>query len=262
MGVRALSAALILARRIHWQVILFLEEKTVLRFLAIATDYDSTLATDGYAYPPALTALRQAQAAGRKLILITGRELESLHSVFPAMTIFDLVVAENGALMYVPSTARERLLCQAAPNGLLTALRQRGVRPLSAGRCVIATVTPQETAVERTIHDLGVHWDITMNRESVMVLPQGVNKGTGFTAALAELGLLAENVMGIGDAENDHAFLRLCGLSVAVGNAIPELKKEVELVTQATFGAGVAEALAHLRSIDPENSNGNVGLRT
>jgi hypothetical protein len=249
------------AHRIHWHDIFILEEKTVLRFLAIASDYDSTLATDGYAYPPALTALRQAQAAGRKLILITGRELESLHSVFPAITMFDLVVAENGALLYSPATARERLLCQAAPNGLLSALRQRGVRPLSAGRCVIATVTPQEATVERTIDELRMPWDITMNRESVMVLPQGVNKGTGFIAALAELGLQAESVMGIGDAENDHAFLRLCGLSVAVGNAIPELKKEAGFVTQATCGAGVAEALAHLRSIDPENSNGSVGLR-
>ena len=222
-----------------------------MRFLAIASDYDETLATDGCAYPPALAALEQAQAAGRKLILVTGRELESLRSVFPAVRLFDLVVAENGALLYSPSTNRERLLCQAAPNGLLTALRRGGVRPLSAGRCVIATVTPHEIVVKQTLQELHLNWEVIMNRESVMVLPQGVHKGTGLAAALEDLGLSAESVMGIGDAENDHAFLRSCGLSVAVGNAIATLKRDVQLVTKGERGAGVAEAVAHLRSIDP-----------
>jgi phosphoglycolate phosphatase (TIGR01487 family) len=222
-----------------------------LRFRAIATDYDSTLATEGHAFPPALNALREAQAAGRKLILVTGRELESLRSVFPGMNLFDLVVAENGALLFFPRSSRERLLCQAVPNGLLTNLQQKGVTPLSAGRCVIATVTPQEQVVEQTIEQLHLHWQIIMNRESVMVLPRGINKGTGFTAAMAELGLMPKEAMCIGDAENDHDFLRICGLSVAVGNSIPSLKEEADFVTKGERGAGVVEALAHLREIDP-----------
>ena len=41
-----------------------------------------------------------------------------------------------------------------------------------------------------------------------MVLPAGVNKATGLAAALAELGLSPHNVVGVGDAENDHAFLQ------------------------------------------------------
>ena len=222
-----------------------------MRFRAIATDYDETLATEGRAYPPALSALRREQKAGRKLILVTGREVESLRSVFPAITVFDLVVAENGALLYYPSTSQERLLCQAAPNGLLTALRREKLRPLSAGRCVIATVTPYETLVRQKIRDLRLQWEVIMNRESVMVLPRGVDKATGLKAALAEFGLSGENAMGIGDAENDHAFLRTCGLPVAVANALPALKQEVRLVTTAARGAGVAEAVAYLRTVDP-----------
>jgi len=225
-----------------------------LRFRAIATDYDSTLATENYAFPPALAALRQAKAEGRKLVLVTGRELESLRSVFSGITMFDLVVAENGALLYTPSSSRERLLCQAVPNGLFTALERRAVTPLSAGRCIIGTVTPHEQLVEQTISQLHLPWHIIMNRESVMVLPRGINKGTGFEAALGELGLTADQAMGIGDAENDHDFLRLCGLSVAVGNAIPSLKEQVQLVTKAARGAGVVEALAHLRAVDPPDS--------
>ena len=46
--------------------------------------------------------------------------------------------------------------------------------------------------------------------------------------------------MGIGDAENDHAFLRLCGYGVAVANALPLLKENADFVTEDPRGAGVA----------------------
>ena len=79
-----------------------------------------------------------------------------------------------------------------------------------------------------------------------MVLPAGVDKATGFRAAMAELRLPASSVIGIGDAENDYAFLSLCGFSVAVANAIPSLKQQVHAVTSGADGAGVVEVLQKL----------------
>jgi len=49
-----------------------------------------------------------------------------------------------------------------------------------------------------------------------MVLPAGINKASGLPAALARLRLSPLNVVGIGDAENDTAFLQACGCAVAV----------------------------------------------
>jgi hydroxymethylpyrimidine pyrophosphatase-like HAD family hydrolase len=73
-----------------------------------------------------------------------------------------------------------------------------------------------------------------------------VDKSTGFWAALAELRLPSASAVGIGDAENDYAFLSLCGFSVAVANAIPSLKERVHLVTSGEDGAGVVEVLQKL----------------
>ena len=61
-----------------------------------------------------------------------------------------------------------------------------------------------------------------------MILPSGINKATGLAAALDEMGLSAHNVVGIGDAENDHAFLRAVGYGVAVANALPKLKETAD----------------------------------
>ena len=71
-----------------------------MRFRVVAADYDGTLANDGRVAKNTLETLACVQESGRKLVLVTGRELESLQSVFPELGLFDLVVAENGALLY------------------------------------------------------------------------------------------------------------------------------------------------------------------
>lgn len=65
-----------------------------------------------------------------------------------------------------------------------------------------------------------------------MVLPSGINKATGLSAALTRLELSPHNVVAVGDAENDHAFLDVCECSVAVANALPMLKERADWVTQ------------------------------
>jgi hydroxymethylpyrimidine pyrophosphatase-like HAD family hydrolase len=216
------------------------------RWQAIAADYDGTLANNGRVAKDTLQTLQRVRGSGRKVVLITGRELESLQTVFTELDLFDLIVAENGALLYHPSTGEEKLLGKIPPVAFVEMLRQSGANPLSVGRGIVATVKPYETAVYQAIHALGLDLQVIFNRESVMTLPVGVDKGTGFRAALAELGLASASVVGFGDGENDFAFLSLCGFSVAVANAIPSLKDCVHLVTSGEDGAGVAEVLQKL----------------
>jgi phosphoglycolate phosphatase (TIGR01487 family) len=217
-----------------------------MRFQLVASDYDGTLANDGRVAKSTLTVLDRVRESGRKLLLITGRELESLQSVFPELGLFDLVVAENGALLYWPSTGQEKVLGDTPPPAFVEMLQRSGANPLSVGRSIVATVEPHEVEVYKAIRELGLNMQVIFNRESVMVLPSGMDKSTGLRAALAELGLAASSVLGIGDAENDYAFLGLCGFSVAVANAIPSLKERVDLVTSAADGAGVVEVLQKL----------------
>jgi len=217
-----------------------------MRFRVVAVDYDGTLANGGRIKKNTLETLARVRESGRRLLLVTGRELESLRSVFPELGLFDLIAAENGALLYHPSTGEEKLLGKIPPVAFVEVLRGAGANPLSLGRCIVATVKPHEVAVYRAIEELSLDLHVIMNRESVMVLPAGVDKGTGFRAALTELRLPMASAVGIGDAENDYAFLSLCGFSVAVGNAIPSLKERVHLVTSGLDGAGVVEVLQKL----------------
>ena len=221
-----------------------------MRYLALASDYDGTLAHDGLVDEPTLAALRRLLESGRRLVLVTGRELHELQSVFPHLELFERVVAENGALLYRPGTREEKLIAEPPPEVFVRTLRERGVKPLSVGRCIVATWRPHETVVLGTIRDLGLELQVIFNKDAVMVLPAGVNKASGLAAALKEMGLSPHNVVGVGDAENDHAFLSLCECGVAVDNALPLLKEKADLVTRAARGAGVTELIGRLVETD------------
>lgn len=93
-----------------------------MHYLALACDYDGTLAKDGVVGPQTITALERVKASGRKLILVTGRLLEDLQKVFPRLDLFTSVVAENGALLYYPADATEQLLGKTPPQPFLQAL--------------------------------------------------------------------------------------------------------------------------------------------
>ena len=70
-----------------------------------------------------------------------------------------------------------------------------------------------------------------------------MNKASGLQAALAALGYSPHNVVGVGDAENDHTLLQLCEAGVAVQNALMSLKEDADLVTQSPHGEGVTELI-------------------
>jgi len=216
-----------------------------MKFAALATDYDGTIAHDGIVDQPTVDALGRARRAGLRLIMVTGRELTDLFNTFEHTGMFDRIVAENGAVLYEPATKAVDVLGQAPPPELLERLSNEYV-PLSVGHSIVATVEPHEHQVLSAIHDLCLEWHVIFNKGSVMALPADVTKATGLAPALAALGLSAEATVGVGDAENDQAFLRACGLAVAVANALDSVKQMADVVTAAARGAGVTELIDRL----------------
>ena len=217
-----------------------------MHFVAVATDYDGTIAHDGIVDDQTLDALARLRKTGRRLILATGRELPDLRRVLPDLKLFDRVVAENGAVLYLPATEEERVIAPEPPPAFVERLRAERIEPLSVGRSIVATWEPNETAVLEAIRDLGLELQIIFNKGAVMVQPAGVNKAFGLAAALEDLGISPLNVVGFGDAENDHAFLRACGCAVAVANALAMVKEDADVLTEGARGAGVREVIERL----------------
>jgi HAD superfamily hydrolase (TIGR01484 family) len=216
------------------------------RYLALCCDYDGTLAEKGTVSPATVDALQRLRASGRRILLVTGRILAELQTVCSRLDLFDRVIVENGASLYDPATGEERLLSARPVELFIQTLRDRGVQPLSVGRVIVAAWQPQQTIVLNAIRDLGLELQVIFNKDAVMVLPTGVNKASGLAVALRALNVSPRNIVGIGDAENDYAFLASCEVAVAVDNALPLLKGAADFVTHNARGAGVVELIEEL----------------
>jgi hydroxymethylpyrimidine pyrophosphatase-like HAD family hydrolase len=221
-----------------------------MQYLALATDYDGTIANDGVVDQSTVAALQRLRAGSRRLILVTGRDLTDLKQAMPRLDLFDLVVAENGALRYDPASGERRILVQTPSPDFIARLRELGVEPLWMGEAIVATWSHNSDKVLRAIEDLELKLQIISNKTTIMVLPIGVNKASGLLGALEQLGLSPLDCIGVGDAENDLAFLEVCGLQVAVANAVRSVKERARFVTAGMRGDGVAELIDRLLATD------------
>ena len=216
-----------------------------MHYFALACDFDQTLADMGVVAKTTLAALEQFLASGRKLVLVTGRQLPDLQRVFPQLSLFERVVAENGALLHRPATSETKLLAEPPPQVFMDALRRHGVR-FSAGSVIVDAREEDDESILAVIRELGLELQVIYNKGAAMVLPSGVNKGTGLLAALTEMCLSHHNAIGVGDAENDHALLSTCECGVAVANSIETLKQRADITTAAPNGRGVEEIIGRL----------------
>jgi hypothetical protein len=189
-----------------------------------------------------LAAVRTVREAGRMVLLVTGRILSELRADFPDVDRhFDAIVAENGAVVSAAPNGDLRLVEPVAPE-LHRALIARGI-PVRAGQVLLATEGEFDSIVNQEIARLGLECQIERNRHALMVVPAGITKGTGVTAALEARGLSVHSTVGIGDAENDHALLTACEVGVAAANAVDALKAHADVTLDVPDGAGVSAFL-------------------
>lgn len=75
------------------------------------------------------------------------------------------------------------------------------------------------------------------------VMPEGVNKGMALIRLGKRLGITPDQMVAVGDSDNDAAMLHVVGMPVAMGNAVPELKKFAKYIAADNDADGVAEVV-------------------
>src|SRR5579883_2014502 len=215
----------------------------------LACDYDGTTAVNGKLVPEVAAALRAARAQGLVALLVTGRVLPDLHAAQVDWTAFDAVVAENGAIVWLPGRDRTFHLGSPPPAHFLGELRARGV-PFHAGAVVLGTADRHAGELLDVVRRLGIDGQLAFNREALMLLPTGVDKAAGVRRALEELGRSERNLIAFGDAENDLPLLALAEVGVAARGAVPSVAAAADERLSHPGGAGVAHYIEALLTPD------------
>ena len=92
--------------------------------------------------------------------------------------------------------------------------------------------------------ELSVCWD----KNYVEIMGEGVSKGSALTALAACLGIDKADIACIGDNENDFSMFKASGVRFAMGNAVPELKDQADVVLPSNDENGVGHAVEMLLS--------------
>lgn len=222
-----------------------------MRYLALATDYDETLARHGVLADSTVHALERFRKSGRKVILVTGREIHDLKEVCHRLDLFDLIIGENGGVLVNPTNlSHVEPLAKAPPAQFSVELSNAGVTPLSCGSVIVATLCPHLNIVQSTIKRLNLDLEIILNKGSLMILPTGINKASGLRHALKILNIPSSKTWAIGDAENDIVFLKSSGFPAAVANALPSVKANAIFTATREAGLGVEELIEKILSED------------
>jgi hydroxymethylpyrimidine pyrophosphatase-like HAD family hydrolase len=206
-----------------------------------ACDFDGTGATSSGDLAPELAAtLGAARAQGYTTLLVTGRVHEEVEALCTDLSMFDAVVAENGAVICLPGLQRTIQLGTPPPEHLLGELRARGV-PFQSGAVIVGTWDRHAAEVLELIRHDALDAQLIFNRAAMMLLPTGINKAVGVRRALAELERSEHNLIAFGDAENDLPLFALAEVSVAARGAVPAVAAQADVQLSHPGGAGVAQ---------------------
>ncbi len=208
---------------------------------AIAIDYDRTLTDESFVVQQNVRDYLIKAREKIKIIIASGREFRFFEEN-GLLGLGDALVLENGALLF--HGGLKTVVENKHIDEIKKLLIDRDV-PFSSGEAVISFKRIHDTKVISALKNFGV--DVEYNRDSVMILPKGVNKGNGVGRAKELLG--ADYLACIGDAENDLSIFRVADYRGAVANAIDELKKEADYVCKNPYGEGVIEFLDFLNNL-------------
>ena len=230
--------------------------------MILALDVDGTL-FDGIGVDVgAVRAIEQAYDEGHTVIIVTGRPWRDLATIIGEILPFaSVAVCEDGAVVVDCLTGAKRLLAEPPSPELVQTLHDLGVTGIVAGDVAIGMPVLYDVVAKAAVARFpGLH--LVHNKNSVAIVPNGCDKGTGLREAIADFGLHDERVLAIGDASNDLPMFRIADVAVGVANADDAVRASGVALASASVGAGVAEAIAtHIFGNDAPRSRGESRAR-
>lgn len=234
-------------------------------------------------------ALTEAKRNGSRIYISTGRPIQFIMNLQQIEHLIDGYVTTNGARCFIgdntisinaiPHNEVEILLENAAKTDFCTiVVGVDGIgifnhKPIaneifedSLAVPMTELIVPVEEVLKGDILQLSPFIDKENETKLMPLLPhcisgrwhplftditaENADKGKGILSLAKHEGFDIKDCIGFGDGGNDMTMIKDCGIGVAMGNAIPELKAEANYITTSVDEDGIANALRHFGIID------------
>ncbi len=221
---------------------------------ALVTDVDGTI-TDRRRRinTGAIEVIRTLVDAGVAVVLASGNTVCFMDGLSKMVGTDGTIIGENGGVyrrgfrgtLHIPGDLK---VCQKAFAVLEDHFSRKGVAlELYSAQYRFADVAfarnidPDEARTVIRDHRLPVR--VLDTGFAIHLQAAGVNKGMAMQELAREMGLFLDEIMAIGDSENDIDMLRAAGVGVAVANASEPVRLAADWVTRETYGDGFVEAV-------------------
>ena len=211
---------------------------------AIITDFDRTLTSKNGRIKPKL--LEKIKLLEKPFILVTGKKLKDVEELCKRYHVWQVVIAEDGAIIYFPKTKKTVISTSPYIQQAKEILKNSEI-PVDFGEVIISSKVKNIKKLKEVLKPLERKLSFQKNVDEVMILPKGINKKEGVERVLKELKIEPDKTIIIGDAENDIPLFEISGYRVAVANADRKLKKLADEVTKKDSDEGVMEVLDKLQ---------------
>lgn len=240
-----------------------------MKYKALFLDVDGTTVIHGIDNLPSIRVAKAISACEQKgvtVCLATSRPPRSVKHIISQLSLTGYCVLSSGSEIYDPRLKKviiKKVFPVAAVRPILDvaeALNEKVKIYDGIGEFVYDGIHPPKTIVgmyfpevkpanmpELTrkisnVQGISVHrmeaWD--RNFECLDIVTQGTSKLHGIVEVSRLLGVETHEIIGIGDGYNDFPLLMACGLKIAMGNAVPELKAIADFVAPPVEEDGVA----------------------
>jgi phosphoglycolate phosphatase len=227
---------------------LFQNEKIGVKYImkAVAVDIDGTITDKNRKIcVNAINAIRKAEINGYPIILVTGNILCAAKMVAIMVGTSGGIVGENGGV--IQTRKKNQIIgnikkCKPAYEFLKS---KYDVEKVEFSDLRISEIAIRRTIdvniVKKTVKDFDV--EVYDTKFALHLTDPKVNKGKSLEIVAKDMGITPDEIMAVGDSENDLEFLEVAGFKVAVANADEELKENTDYVTRKPYGDGTAEAI-------------------
>ena len=175
--------------------------------------------------------------------------LEAIHELYQLATTLNMPfdVLSDKVVMQLPSAPNYPSIYSSL-NKLLT-FESYKLEELTPNRIYNKVVVAiDEAYLNERIKEIPAsfyeRFEIIKTRNNLLeFMPKGITKAYGISLLAKDLGIRAEEIMTLGDEENDLPMIEYAGLGVAMTNAIPLVKEAADVVTDTNDQDGVAKAV-------------------
>ncbi|BAK20789.1 Cof-type HAD-IIB family hydrolase [Melissococcus plutonius] len=112
-------------------------------------------------------------------------------------------------------------------------------------KIVMATAADYlDRQIKQIPHEYYDHFEIIKTRKNLLeFMPKGITKAYGLSLLADELMIKSEEIMAIGDEENDLPMIHYAGIGVAMENAVSKVRSAADIITTTNEKDGVASAI-------------------